>query len=66
MLHLVGYLVFYDSINKIFIAKFAWNDLSLELARSLLVIHYGSSTVVAHKGLSDVMITKQVRKQKSA
>ena len=44
MLHFVGYIVLYDSINKIFIAKFAWNDLSLELARSLLVIYYGSSS----------------------
>ena len=35
---------FYDSVNKIFIVKFVWNDNLFNLARSLLVIHYGSSS----------------------
>ena len=38
-------------------------DKYINLARSLLVIHYGKA---GHKGLSDVIIIKEVRQQKLA
>ena len=52
----------YDSVNKIFIAKFVWNvDLLTWQGHTWSFI---TGVVAAHKGLSDVIIIKEVRKQK--
>ena len=52
-----------DSVNKSFIAKFVWNDDFFNLARSLWSFITG---VAAHKGISDVVIIKEVKKHKLA